>query len=301
MFKKLVIKHGENGELRMYGKIAELACGYGGSVGALKAFGASEMGIEELQPIVDAWRTANSQIVKLWHDVESVAKEVIRQRTSLRSHGLTFACRGGMLYITLPSGRNLSYVRPRIGSNRFGGESIEYMGTDITKHWGRVETFGGKLVENCLAKGTLVLTDKGLIPIEQVSFDIRVWDGMEFVEHEGLMNQGLQEVINVSGIYMTPDHKILTERGWVKSGQSEGLNWAKVSLPYSIVQSRKQPTRKASVALSMHMRKKSYCIDLGFARQKIPSQILRLYEKSINKRSKKDSWNVQSSSLGCLA
>ena len=127
-------------------------CSYGGSVGALKAFGALENGVkeEELQPLVNAWRKANSKIVKLWYDVEQAAKDAIRDGTISKSHDLKFECRGGMMYITLPSGRRLSYVRPRIGQNRFGGESIEYMGMDITRHWGIVETFGGKMVENCV-------------------------------------------------------------------------------------------------------------------------------------------------------
>lgn len=152
MFHKPVVKHGENGELRQLGKVAELACSYGGSVGALKAFGALENGVkeEELQPIVDAWRTANSKIVRFWYDVERAAKDAIREKIIGKTHGLKFECCGGMMYITLPSGRNLSYVKPKIGINRFGGESIEYMGMDITKHWGRVETFAGKLVENCV-------------------------------------------------------------------------------------------------------------------------------------------------------
>ena len=125
-------------------------CSYGGSVGALKAFGALENGVkeEELQPIVQAWRSANSKIVQLWKEVEQAAKLAIQKQIISKTHGLNFECRGGMMYITLPSGRMLSYVKPRIGLNRFGSESIEYMGMDITKHWGICETFSGKLVEN---------------------------------------------------------------------------------------------------------------------------------------------------------
>ena len=125
-------------------------CSYGGSVGALKAFGALENGVkeEELQPIVQAWRSANSKIVQLWKEVEQAAKLAIQKQIISKIHGLNFECRGGMMYITLPSGRMLSYVKPRIGFNRFGSESIEYMGMDITKHWGWVESFGGKIVEN---------------------------------------------------------------------------------------------------------------------------------------------------------
>ena len=150
MFHVPVEKHGRNAELRQKGKQATLSCGYGGSVGALKAMGAIEAGMkeEELQPLVNAWRKANPKIVKLWYAIDKAAKQALTQRSTTRTHGLVFTYRGAMLYITLPSGRNLSYVRPRMGANRFGSESITYEGNDFTKHWARVETFGGKLVEN---------------------------------------------------------------------------------------------------------------------------------------------------------
>ena len=152
MFGVPVVKHGINGELRQKGKQATLSCGYGGGVGALKAMGAIEAGMkeEELGPLVDAWRASNPNIVKLWYAVDRAAKAAIKEKTTINTHGLEFKYRGGMLYITLPSGRHLSYVRPRIGENRYGGESVTYMGTDFTKHWARIETFGGKLVENCV-------------------------------------------------------------------------------------------------------------------------------------------------------
>ena len=150
MFHVKVEKHGENAEYRQRGKQAELSCGYGGSVGALRAMGALEAGMkeEELQPLVEAWRKANPRIVKLWADVENAAKTAVKEKTTAKTHGLVFTYRGGMLYITLPSGRHLSYVKPRIGENRYGGEGLTYMGKDFTRHWARVETFGGKLAEN---------------------------------------------------------------------------------------------------------------------------------------------------------
>ena len=125
-------------------------CGYGGSVGALKAMGAIEMGLteEELQPLVTAWRAANPNIVKLWWAVDKAVKTAVKEKTTTRTHGLEFKYRGGMLYIKLPSGRHLSYVKPRIGQNRFGGESVTYMGTDFTRHWSRIESYGPKFVEN---------------------------------------------------------------------------------------------------------------------------------------------------------
>ena len=150
MFHCKVEKHGENGHLRQKGKQAELACGYGGSVGALKAFGALESGMkeEELKPLVDAWRTANANIVGLWYAVDEAAKNAIKARTTTHANGIGFSCQNGMMFITLPSGRRLSYVKPRIGENQFGGESVTYMGLSTAKKWTRLETFGGKLVEN---------------------------------------------------------------------------------------------------------------------------------------------------------
>ena len=150
MFHCNVVKHGENGHLRQKGKQAELACGYGGSVGALKAFGALESGMkeEELKPLVDAWRSANPNIVDFWWAVDHAAKVCIKERSTKVTHGIRFIYQGGMMFIELPSGRRLSYVKPRIGENQFGGKSITYMGLDLSKKWARIESYGPKLVEN---------------------------------------------------------------------------------------------------------------------------------------------------------
>ncbi len=150
MFGVPVEKHGRNAELRQKGKIAELALGYGGSVGALKSMGAMEMGLaeEELQPLVDSWRTANPNIVRFWWDVDRAVKKAVKQREPSVLRGIRFECRSGMLFITLPSGRRLSYVKPRIGENRFGGESVTYEGVGGTKKWERIESYGPKFVEN---------------------------------------------------------------------------------------------------------------------------------------------------------
>nr|DAM65168.1 MAG TPA: DNA polymerase I [Caudoviricetes sp.] len=150
MFKVPVKKHGINGQLRQKGKIAELACGYGGSTGALKAMGALEMGLkeEELKPLVNAWRFANSNIVSLWWAVDKAAKDAIKMRIATKTHGIHFEYQSGFLFITLPSGRKLAYVKPRIGESRFGGESITYEGIGMTKKWERLESYGPKLCEN---------------------------------------------------------------------------------------------------------------------------------------------------------
>lgn len=150
MFGVPVEKHGVNGHLRQKGKIAELALGYGGSVGALKAMGAIEMGLQEdeLKPLVDAWRSANPMIVKLWWEVDDAVMTAIRKKTTTRTHDILFSCKSGMLFITLPSGRQLAYVKPRIGENQFGSPAATYMGTNTSKQWARLESYGPKFVEN---------------------------------------------------------------------------------------------------------------------------------------------------------
>ena len=150
MFKVPVEKHGINGHLRQKGKIAELALGYGGSVGALKAMGAIEMGLteEELSPLVDAWRQSNPRIVEFWWAVDRAVMEAVRYKHTTTDYGLTFSCRSGMLFITLPSGRNLAYVKPKVGTNKFGGECITYEGVGATKKWERLDSYGPKIVEN---------------------------------------------------------------------------------------------------------------------------------------------------------
>ncbi|TQI67353.1 DNA polymerase [Clostridium sp. KNHs216] len=150
MFKVPVEKHGINGHLRQKGKIAELALGYGGSVGALKAMGSLEMGLaeEELPTLVDAWRQSNPHIVKFWWDVDKAAMEAVRCKHTNSTHGIAFSYRSGMLFITLPSGRRLAYVKPRIGENKFGGSCITYEGIGSTKKCERLGSYGPKLVEN---------------------------------------------------------------------------------------------------------------------------------------------------------
>ena len=150
MFHVPVEKHGINSHLRQKGKIAELALGYGGSVGALKAMGALDMGLDEdeLQPLVDAWRQSNPNIVLFWWDVDKAVKTAVKQKIKTSSHGVIFEVKSGLLFITLPSGRRLSYVKPKIGENQFGGESVTYEGLTTGKKWDRIESYGPKFVEN---------------------------------------------------------------------------------------------------------------------------------------------------------
>ena len=150
MFGVPVEKHGVNSHLRQKGKIAELALGYGGSVGALKSMGALEMGLseEELQPLVNSWRESNPMITAFWWDIDRAIKTTITQRIQTDVRGIKFFYKSGMLFIRLPSGRLLSYVKPRIGENQFGGESVTYEGVGSTKKWERIESYGPKFVEN---------------------------------------------------------------------------------------------------------------------------------------------------------
>lgn len=179
MFKVPVVKNGINGHLRQKGKIAELALGYGGSVGALTSMGALKMGLaeEELQPLVESWRAANPKITAFWKAVERAAMAAINGKPSILPHGLSFVKQSGILFIGLPSGRRLAYVKPSIGQNKFGSPSITYMGVNQTKRtWQRLETFGGKLVENivqafardCLAESIIRLEDGGF----QINFHV---------------------------------------------------------------------------------------------------------------------------------
>ena len=152
MFGVPVVKHGENGHLRQKGKISELACGFGGSVGAMKAMGADSLGLSdtELKQIVADWREASPHITELWWAVDRAVKKAVKEKTATKTHGLLFSYEAGFLFIRLPSGRRLAYAKPYIGKNKFGGESVTYMGINAQKKWDRLESYGPKFVENCV-------------------------------------------------------------------------------------------------------------------------------------------------------
>lgn len=174
MFHVPVEKNGINGHLRQKGKIAELALGYGGSVGALKAMGALQMGVleEELQPLVTAWRQSNPCIVKLWWDVDKAAMIAVRQKTATETHGIRFTYQSGMLFITLPSGRNLVYIKPRIGVNQFGSDAITYEGIGGTKKWERIESYGPKFVENIVQATARDILVEAMLRLSASGFEI---------------------------------------------------------------------------------------------------------------------------------
>jgi len=212
MFGVPVEKHGVNGHLRQKGKIAELALGYGGSVGALKAMGALEMGLneDELQPLVTAWRTTNPNIVRLWWEVDKAAMKAVRERTVTETHGIRFSYQSGMLFITLPSGRRLSYVKSRIGINMFGSDCITYEGVGGTKKWERIDSYGPKFVENIVQATSRDLLCYSMQALKDYNIVIHVHDeivieaGME-TSTETICNQMSHTPPWAKGLLMRAD------------------------------------------------------------------------------------------------
>ena len=174
MFRVPVEKHGVNAHLRQKGKISELALGYGGSVGALKAMGALEMGLseEELQPLVSAWRQANPHIVRFWWDVDKAAMTAVRKHSSEETYGIRFTYQSSMLFITLPSGRRLAYVKPRIGENQFGSDCVTYEGVGSTKKWERLESYGPKFVENMVQAIARDILAEAMLRLDEAGYKI---------------------------------------------------------------------------------------------------------------------------------
>lgn len=279
-------------------------CGYGGSVGALKAMGALESGMTEgeLKPLVDAWRKSNPNIVEFWWDVDKAAKEAVKEKTTTSTHGIRFSYESGFLFITLPSGRRLAYVKPRIGTNMFGSDCVTYEGVGATKKWERIDTYGPKVVENCLAHGTLVLTEQGLVPIQEIRTQDRVWDGVEWVTHEGLIDKGIQETVCIGrDIEMTEDHKILTTKGWRECGTTEGLEWADVQLPDGYQQGGEYGPGKSAMAVPVQVRESEGNRLSGPAEKKVSGEILRMHEKDFDIEEEHPAWDVPSSGIRGVA
>ncbi|MEG3310542.1 DNA polymerase [Streptococcus sp. SS-4456] len=199
MFGVPVEKHGQNSELRQKGKIAELACGYGGSVGALKAMGALDMGLseEELQPLVNSWRQANPNIVLYWWDVDNAVKTAVKELLPTSTQNIQFEVKSGILFITLPSGRKLAYIKPRIGENQFGGESVTYEGTGTAKRWERLESYGPKFVENIVQAISRDILAYSLKQLKEFKIVGHVHDEVII---ECPMEQKLDEVASLMGI-----------------------------------------------------------------------------------------------------
>lgn len=205
MFGVPVVKHGENGHLRQKGKIAELALGYGGSVGALTAMGALEMGMqeEELQPLVNQWRGSNPHITKFWWDVDAAAVKAVKEKTCVPYGNLCFSYESGILFVTLPSGRRLSYIKPRMCENRYGRDSLSYEGVGESKKWMRIETYGPKLVENVVQGTARDLLAYAMLQLRNAGFDIvmHIHDEAVLEVPEGVSS--VEEICKIMAV--TPD------------------------------------------------------------------------------------------------
>lgn len=199
MFGVPVVKHGINGELRQKGKIAELALGYGGSVGALTSMGALDMGLaeDELQPLVTQWRTANPHITKYWWDIDAAAVKAVRERVSVRVGSVCFSVRSGILFVTLPSGRNLAYVKPRLEKNRFDRDSLTYEGIGESKKWLRIETYGPKLTENIVQATARDLLALAMLRLRNAGFQIVMHIHDEAVVEVPIGQSSVEEVCDI--------------------------------------------------------------------------------------------------------
>ena len=195
---------------------------------------------EEMQDVVDKWRDSNANVAAWWKTMENAAvRAVARQvETVDKIGGITFSYENGVLFMKLPSGRRLAYWGAAYGESRFqpGRKTLSYMGVNQqTKKWSRVETWGGKLVENCWAAGTLVCTNHGWTPIEKITCDDLIWDGFDWVKHDGAVCRGSQRTMSVDGERCTPDHKIRTTKGWQYAKDCDGLDRLPVQLPATYV------------------------------------------------------------------
>jgi DNA polymerase I - 3''-5'' exonuclease and polymerase domains len=185
--------------LRQKGKISELACGYGGGVGALKAMGALDMGVEEheLQGLIDNWRAANPHIVSLWWDVDKVAIDAVKQRGKISTHGISFTYKSGMLFVTLPSGRDLVYVKPKLITNKFGREGLTYEGIGSTKKWERIETYGPKIVENIIQAIARDILAEAMLRLDNAGFNIVAHVHDEVICELPIGQSSVEEVCNI--------------------------------------------------------------------------------------------------------
>ena len=295
-----IVKGNPNYEYRQKGKQATLSCGYGGGVGALIKMGA-KMPEEEMQPLVDAWRAANPRIVAFWGAMERAARKVIRDQTSARVGKTALYWKDDKMFMRLPSGRNLCYQSPHFTTNRFGNDAIGYYAPNAAGQMVEQETFGGKLVENCIAQGTPVITNVGLVPIEKIKASHLIWDGEAFVHHGGLLFKGTQETIRVSSIWMTPEHQILTEGGWIPCGEGEGLNWATASLPDGFAQSGFTRKRRTALARAMYLWQ-GICGGCGrYHPQTLSDEVLRMPACKFNPRLKNDTRNEPTSCIRRVA
>jgi hypothetical protein len=290
--------------LRAKGKVAELALGYQGGTSALIAMGALQMGLkeDELPDIVQRWRDSNPNISSLWWSFNNAAIQTINDGRTRSVKCCTFALEhtlsGRYLTIALPSGRKLYYIDPAIGTNRFGGASITYKGINDKNQFGTIETYGGRLVENCLAGDTRVLTNNGVKALKDVTTNDKLWDGAEWVKHDGVVCKGVQPVVCVNGVTMTPDHKYLTQRGWENASQSTGYKRYE-KRAYNRYKIRGFRRQKIALVSALRLRKRIYFARHGiFKRQ---NQILRLHENKIHFGKAQKARFIKNAVLDCVA
>lgn len=323
MFHVPVVKHGENGDLRQKGKIAELALGYGGGVGALKAFGGDKpwkgmngtmhpgMTEEEMGEIVGRWRESSPKVVALWKKLERAASLCASRHTAADTgvHGIRYEWERGIMWLRLPSGRRMAYFNAeyrdfprRVGS----GKCLTYMVLNqTTRKWERVETFGGRLVENCFAAGTLVLTRDGWKPIERIHGDELVWDGEAFVETAGSVFTGRRETIALDGVRVTPDHKILTKEGWRCAETCNGLDRLRVQLPTDHWPGRdadgRRPEKVEGPLSGLRFNSRNRPARSAEEREDRRGCFVRLLDEAVSVRGEYDTWDVKTSGLRGLA
>lgn len=298
-----IVKGNPEYALRQKGKIAELALGYQGASGALMAMGALDMGLEEseLPGIVTRWRRANPKIVSMWRAIEDATKKVLRTGEPQTLHRVTIAREidvandQDFLTIQLPSGRKLYYVQPVLVEDKIKYHAIE----QGKSTWGPVDTYGGKLVENCLSGDTLVLTNEGWVRLDRVTKEQEVWDGTQWVRHEGLIAKGKQEVISVDGIRMTPDHKIYTQGGWSCASQSEKYSRYAVRLPDGSVIRR---VKRQKITVDHPLRSLWENVqNVGRRVLKRQTEILRMYATQADRPGQHYAWAVASPVVSRLA
>jgi DNA polymerase len=284
---------------RQIGKVQELALGYQGGLGAFNtmagAYGLS-LPDERVQELVAAWRKAHPAVKSFWYDIERACMRAIdepKTRQNVQLVAVVFA--DTWLRIRLPSGRQLCYPNAAFEDGRLVYDGVN----QYTKKWERIETYGGKL---CIAKGTPVLTDAGWLQIEHVTSAHRVWDGVEWAEHEGLANNGVKEVISAHGVWMTPDHEVLTTEGWVCASQSEGFKRAEARLPDGVVVPR-LGRQKVAVDDGVRLRRAKTGGRNG-DREKTKAwycSVLRLHAETNDKCATHIAWHVAAQSIRRLA
>lgn len=280
-------------------------CGYQGGAHAMETMDINHAIDPELYPgLVKKWRQANPAIVKYWYDTENAALETLRTGQPHKVRYCTYAFETdeatGQWFLTclLPSGRKLFYVRPTICENRFGKQAIRFWGVNDKKKWGEIDTYGGRLVENCVSGEALVLTQRGLVRLKNVCDSDMLWDGIEYVHHKGLLQKGKQYCICVNGVYMTPDHKILTEGGWVCASSCEGHN-GPAKRVFNCGRVRRERREKVSLESTLRLRyRKDYACKRIFEGAK---KILRVQNKINHLGKPNDSRNEQNSILERVA